>query len=82
MNPAQGVVADPELAGIVGDDHGVAKKTVMANGTPDAGFREHTDRLPVEDVDTLAGQVFEEWHLVAKASRLAASAGSARRLSR
>ncbi|WP_255571642.1 hypothetical protein [Ensifer sp. ENS12] len=68
VDPTQGMVADPELGRIVRDDHGVAEKTMMANGSPDAGFREHTDRLPVENVDTLAGQIFEERHLVAKAS--------------
>lgn len=32
------MIADPELVGIVRDDHCVAEKTVMANGSPDGGF--------------------------------------------
>lgn len=53
----------------------------MADGSPDAGFCEHADRLPVENVDALASQIFEERHLVAKASWfVAADFGHKRRI--
>lgn len=64
MNPAQRVIADVELAGVVGHDHRAAHQSVMTDRTPKPGFGKRADLLSVEDIDTLVGQMRHEWHLV------------------
>jgi hypothetical protein len=67
MDSAQGMIADAELAVIVGDDDGVANEPVMADGTPDACFPQDAHRVPVENVDALVRQMLQKWDLVAEA---------------
>ncbi len=67
MDPTQRVIADAELAGVVGHDHYVAHQTMMADRTPKSGFSKRANILPIEDIDTLAGQMRHERHLVAEA---------------
>ncbi|WFU11991.1 hypothetical protein QA646_26825 (plasmid) [Rhizobium sp. CB3090] len=55
MDPAQGMIADTKLPGIVRDDHHVAQQAVMAQGTPQTSFGQDPDPLPVENIDALAG---------------------------
>lgn len=57
---------DPEMAGIVRDNHRVAEETMMADGSPDACFCEHADRRSIENVDALASQVFQERRIAPK----------------
>jgi len=64
MDPAQGVVGNTELAGVVGNDHCSAQQAMVSDGAPDGGFREKAHELPVENIDALAYQVLEESDLV------------------
>lgn len=64
MDPAQGVVGDTELTRIVRNDHRVAEQAVMADGAPDRRLRNRTQKLSVEDIDVLAGQMLEERDLI------------------
>ncbi len=66
MDPAQRVIADAELAGIIGHDDRVADQAMMADRTPDAGFGERADLFLVEDVDPLAREIMKEGNLVAE----------------
>ncbi len=66
---AQRVGADPKLPGIVGDDDGVADQPMMADGTPDAGLGERPERLRVEDVDAMFGEMLEKRDLIGKPLR-------------
>lgn len=68
MDPTQRMIADAELAGIVGNDHRVAHQTVVTDGVPKAGFSEYANVMPIKDIDTLAGQRHER-HLVTEALR-------------
>ena len=45
MHPAQGMVADPELAGTIGDDHGVTQQALIAQGAPESGLGGDLDRI-------------------------------------
>ncbi len=71
MHPAQRMGADPELSGIVGDDHRIADQAMMANGAPDAGFGKWAEHVSVEDVDALFSQIFKKWNLIGKLPRFA-----------
>ncbi|WP_235818165.1 hypothetical protein [Brucella thiophenivorans] len=71
MHPAQRMIANPELAGVVGDNDGIAQQAVVANRTPDARFRDDPNHVLIEDVDTFSRQVFQKGNLVAKALRRA-----------
>src|SRR5690606_24853071 len=63
---AQSMIADPELAGIVGDNDRVAQQAMMADRSPDASFPQHPDQRLVKDVDLSAHQVLAELQLVGK----------------
>lgn len=54
------MMPDTELASVVRDDHRVAHKAVMADGTPYTGFRDRADRIPVENIDALV-QGVDHW---------------------
>jgi len=69
MDPAERMGADPELSGIVGDDHRIADQTMMANGTPDTGLGKRTNDVPVENVDAMFGQMLKKRNLIGKALR-------------
>ena len=70
MDPAQSMGADPELAGVVGDDHCIADQTMMADSTPDAGLGKRANFLPVKNVDALGGEMLEKGDLIGKMLRL------------
>ena len=53
-----------ELTRVVRGDYGRAEQTMMADGTPYPGFGEKAHELPIEDIDTLAGQMLQESNLV------------------
>ena len=79
MDPAKGMIADPELAGIVGEDDHVAHQPMMANTPTEACFGQDTGPLAVKNVDTPARQLFHIRHLVTKVPRRdAAQFGSKR----
>ena len=63
---AQSMIADPELAGIVGDNDRVAQQAMVADRSPDASFPQHPDERLVKDVDLSTHQVLEELQLVGK----------------
>ncbi len=64
MDPTQSVIAGAELSGIVGDNDGIAEQVVVSNSVPYGRRCEKADELVIENVDALAGQVFEESDLV------------------
>src|SRR5690606_14842112 len=61
---AKRMIADPELAGIVGDNDRVAQQAMVTDRSPDASFPQHPDQRLVKDVDLSAHQVLEELQLV------------------
>src|SRR5690606_33251997 len=60
------MIADPELAGIVGDNDRVAQQAMVTDRSPDASFPQHPDQRLVKDVELSAHQVLEELQLVGK----------------
>ena len=71
VDPAQRMGADPELSGIVGDDHRIANQTMMADGAPDAGLGKRAEDVPVEDIDAMFSQIREKRNLIGKPPRFA-----------
>ena len=45
IHPAQGMVADPELAGTIGDDHRVTQQVLVAYRPPECGFGGDLERI-------------------------------------
>lgn len=56
--------ADPELAGVVGDDHRISDQAMMADGAPDTSLGKRSNCLSVKNVDSLGGQMLEKRDLI------------------
>lgn len=69
VDPTQRMGADPELSGIVGDDHCLSDQTMMADGTPDAGFGKWADDVLVKDVDAMFCQMLKKRNLIGEPLR-------------
>jgi hypothetical protein len=59
MNPAQGVVGDAELAGVVGDEDRVAHQSLRPNRAPQRALGQGAHQIAVEDVDAQAGRMHQ-----------------------
>ena len=59
MRPAQGVVGDGELAGVIADHDRVAHQSLRAHRDPQRALAESSHQLAVEHVDGQAGQMHE-----------------------
>src|SRR5215210_6493671 len=66
VNPAQGVGAQPELAGVVGHDHGAAQQPMMADRAPQRALGRDRDRWwgHAQGVDPERAQVCPPGRLV------------------
>ena len=66
MNPAQGMIGNAELSGIVGHNHCVAHQAVVAHRTPEGSLAELAHQGAVEDIQTKLHQVIIPGHLRGK----------------
>ena len=62
MNPTECMLADPELARAVGDDHGIIQQTVMVDAAPKAALGGDLDGIgrDIEPIDSERTQMRQE----------------------
>lgn len=57
MNPAQGMIGDAELSGIVGHDHRVAHQSMVAHRAPEGRVGDLAHQGAVEDIQAQPDQM-------------------------